>query len=72
MDKAVIQKELHQLIDGADEELLKLVYSILLPKDQLSDLPREQLKKLEIRYERHIKNPNEGKSLDEVKASFKK
>ncbi|WP_297337064.1 hypothetical protein [Algoriphagus sp.] len=66
MDKAVIQKELHQLIDGADKELLKLAYSILLPKDQLNDLAREQLEKLEIRSERPIKNPNEGKLLDEI------
>ncbi|KPQ20113.1 MAG: toxin-antitoxin system antidote component [Algoriphagus marincola HL-49] len=72
MENSTIRKELHHLIDGADEDLLRLVYSILLPKDQVSDFSREQLDQLEKRFQNHLKNPEEGKTWDEVKAKLKK
>ncbi|WP_288369380.1 hypothetical protein [uncultured Algoriphagus sp.] len=72
MENSTIRKELHHLIDGANEELPRLVYSILLPKDQVSDFSREQLDQLEKRYQNHLKNPEEGKTWDEVKAKLKK
>jgi hypothetical protein len=72
MENSTIRKDLHDLIYGADEELLRLVYSILLPKDQVSDFSREQLDQLEKRYQNHLNNPEKGKTWDEVKAKLKK
>jgi putative addiction module component (TIGR02574 family) len=73
MTSTDIRKDLHELIDAADEKLLKTIYDILLivesRKFEISD---EHKAILDQRLKAYYENPTDVLTWEEVKAKYKK
>ncbi|CAD5274570.1 MULTISPECIES: addiction module protein [unclassified Imperialibacter] len=69
-----IKDELHQLIENADEQSLRIVLGVLKSEETEADyaLSSEHKELLDNRLDEHEKNPTSGSSWQEVRKRIEK
>jgi putative addiction module component (TIGR02574 family) len=74
MDAVDIRKELHEVIEEADEKLLKAIHTVLLTEDKMDDfeISEEHKRILDERLKAYHENPSDVLTWSEIKERYRK
>ena len=71
MSSSELREELKNLIEDADDRLLKIIYAVIQADHESTELSEAHQEILNGRLEEHERNPDSGASWEEVMARVK-